>query len=365
MFWNFKNSKDDSVNIELRISGEIVDDGSAWLYEWLDIPASSPNNFRQELEKYSGKNIDVWIDSWGGDVTAAAGIYNALKEHKGTVNVKIDGKAVSAASVIAMAGDNIQMSPVGFMMIHNPWTNVSGEAKDMRKVADTLDVIKDTIMNAYQLKTGKSRDEISKMMDDETYMSAQTAKNEGFINEILYVDDKQSTNIENSFNFNRLSIQNSASSSVRKFIENNKEKLQKEGAKNMIETVQDLQKEYPDLVNQITETGIKNERARISELDALNDGSPAVADIISEAKNSGKKAAEIKAFVDICKKHNTSKEPATENKGAEQFKNIIIDNKKSGADNILGNADGNDSSANDAADMAFMANAINKKLGVK
>ena len=126
-----------------------------------------------------------------------------LMDYKGKVTVKIDGIAASAASVIAMAGTDVYISPTGLMMIHNPWTSVQGEAKDMRKVADTLDVIKETIMNAYQLKTGKSRDEISQMMDDETYMSAQTAKNEGFVDEVLYSGDEEPGKpSENSFIFN-------------------------------------------------------------------------------------------------------------------------------------------------------------------
>ena len=156
-FWNFTEPESPDEAIELRISGEIVDDDSAWVYEWWGIQAASPNAFREELKAYAGRDVAVWVDSWGGDTTAAAGIYNALKEHNGKVTVKIDGKAVSAASVIAMAGDVVQMSPVGVMMIHNPWTGVSGEAKDLRQVADVLDVIKQTIVNAYQLKTGQSK----------------------------------------------------------------------------------------------------------------------------------------------------------------------------------------------------------------
>ncbi|MBV4420324.1 Clp protease ClpP [Clostridium tyrobutyricum] len=148
-FWNFiKNdaSEESSENIELRISGDIVPDNDAWIYEWLEEESASPNAFREELNNYKDKDITVWIDSYGGDVFAAAGIYNALKNHNGKITMKIDGKAMSAASVIAMAGDEILMSPVGVMMIHNPLTGVKGDMRDLRKAADVLDIVKETIL---------------------------------------------------------------------------------------------------------------------------------------------------------------------------------------------------------------------------
>lgn len=219
-FWNFvKNQEDDQKEVELRIEGEIVADDDAWIYEWFGVAAATPNAFRTALSEHKGKNITVWIDSWGGDTTAAAGIYNALKEHNGKITVKIDGKAVSAASVIAMAGEEIKMSPLGIMMIHNPWSGVRGEAKDMRHMADVLDEVKDTIVNAYQMKTGKSRKKISQMMDEETWMSPKKAMAEGFVDEVLYADTAREQPIENSFMFSRTAIQNSAANSLRRFIE--------------------------------------------------------------------------------------------------------------------------------------------------
>jgi len=218
-FWNFSASKDNEEEVELRIEGDIVSDDDAWFYEWFGMQSTSPNAFRVALAEHKGKNINVWIDSWGGDTTAAAGIYNALKEHNGKIIVKIDGKAVSAASVIAMAGDEVKISPVGLLMIHNPWTGARGEAKDMRQVADLLDEVKETIINAYQLKSGRARSKISKMMDEETWMSAKKALSEGFVDEILYTDHPETTPVENSFMFSRLAIQNNVIESTRRFIE--------------------------------------------------------------------------------------------------------------------------------------------------
>lgn len=220
-FWNFIKNQDNEDEVELRIEGEIVSDDDAWIYEWFGIPAATPNAFKAELAEHKGKNITVWIDSWGGDTTAAAGIYNALKEHKGKVTVKIDGKAVSAASVIAMAGDEIKISPVGIMMIHNPFpgNGVRGEAKDLRHMADVLDEVKETLINAYQMKTGKSRKKISQMMDEETWMSPKKAMAEGFVDEVLYTEPGVNPPVENSFMFSHMAIQNSAAENIRRFIE--------------------------------------------------------------------------------------------------------------------------------------------------
>jgi ATP-dependent Clp protease protease subunit len=216
-FWNFINLSDEES--ELRIEGEIIDDGWAWIYEWFDEPYASPNSFRKALNEHKGKNITVWVDSWGGDVFAAAGIYNALKEHKGKVVVKIDGKAVSAGSVIAMAGDEVLMSPASILMIHNPWSRQAGESKDMRHAANVLDEVKETILNVYQSKTGRTRDELSKMMDEESWMSAQKAINEGFVDGMLYVATDEPVQVLNSFSLSRSAIMNSSDNVMTRFFE--------------------------------------------------------------------------------------------------------------------------------------------------
>jgi ATP-dependent Clp protease protease subunit len=216
-FWNFSAS-DDGEDVELRIEGEIVSGDDAWIYEWFGIPVASPNAFRSELAGHKGKNITVWIDSWGGDVFAGVGMFNALKEHKGKVTVKIDGKAVSAATLPAMAGDQVLMSPGSIFMIHNPWTRVVGESKDMRHTADVLDEVKDSILNIYQVKSKKSRKELSSLMDNEEWFSARKAVNEGFADDILYASG-QDEPIKDSFSINRHAIMNSADSVMRRFFE--------------------------------------------------------------------------------------------------------------------------------------------------
>lgn len=221
-FWKFIHNKatdDEPESVELRIEGDIVDDDEAWLYEWFGMPSTSPNAFKEELSQFKGKDITVWIDSYGGSVFAAAGIYNALKEHDRKITVKIDSKAMSAASVIAMAGDEVLMSPMAVMMIHNPLTAAYGNMHDLRKVADILDTIKESIVNAYALKTGRSRNKISQMMDDETWMSANVAVKEGFADGILYQDQPLDVANMNAVAFNRLAIVNSANQSIRNAVE--------------------------------------------------------------------------------------------------------------------------------------------------
>lgn len=141
--------------------------------------------------------MTVWLNSPGGDCVAAAQIYNMLKEYPGNITIKIDGIAASAASLIAMAGDNVLMSPVSMMMIHNPMTAAIGNADDMQKAAAMLDEVKDSIINAYELKTGLTRAKLSHLMDDETWMNAVKAVDLGFADGILYRDsDKEDDKTE-------------------------------------------------------------------------------------------------------------------------------------------------------------------------
>ena len=144
----------------------------------------TPQIFKNELMSGSG-DITVWINSPGGDCVAAAQIYNMLMEYPGNVTVKIDGIAASAASVIAMAGTKVKMSPVSMLMIHNPMTFAFGNTAEMQKAIDMLSEVKESIINAYEIKTGMSRNKISRLMDSETWMNANKAVELGFADEIL------------------------------------------------------------------------------------------------------------------------------------------------------------------------------------
>lgn len=150
---------------------------------WFDDDVT-PAIFKDELNSGKG-NITVWINSPGGDCFAAAQIYNMLRDYKGHVTVKIDSLAASAASVIAMAGDDVLISPTGMLMIHNPSTVAMGDHGDLEKAIDMLNEVKNSIINAYQAKTGLSRGKLSKLMEDETWMDANKAVELGFADDVI------------------------------------------------------------------------------------------------------------------------------------------------------------------------------------
>ena len=150
---------------------------------WFDDDVT-PQIFKDELNSGTG-DITVWINSPGGDCIAAAQIYNMLMDYKGNVTVKIDGIAASAASVIAMAGTKVLVSPVSMLMIHNPMTVAYGNSAEMQKAIDMLGSVKDSILNAYEIKTGLSRAKLSHLMDAETWMDANKAIELGFADELM------------------------------------------------------------------------------------------------------------------------------------------------------------------------------------
>lgn len=197
----------EAESAELRIDGDIVDDENAWLYDWFGDPRTAPGEFRDALAELGNRPLTVWIDSYGGSVFAAVGIYNALKAYPGRVTVIIDSKAMSAATIIAMAGDTVEITPGAIFMVHNPLTSADGYASDLRKVADILDTVKDAIVNIYVERTGLSRDRISELMDEETYMSARQTVDLGFADAIRA---DAGANPAIFAGFNRLAIVNSA-----------------------------------------------------------------------------------------------------------------------------------------------------------
>ena len=190
-FWNWTNQTDNPTENgrTLFLNGTIADES------WYDDDVT-PQLFKNDLYAESG-DVTVWLNSPGGDCVAAAQIYNMLKEYPGNITIKIDGIAASAASLISMAGNEVLMSPVSMMMIHYPMTAAIGNADDMQKAAAMLDEVKDSIINAYELKTGLTRAKLSHLMDDETWMNAVKAVELGFADGILYRDsDKEDEKTE-------------------------------------------------------------------------------------------------------------------------------------------------------------------------
>lgn len=183
-FWNWEPPAPDidspagsDTSRVLRINGVIAEES------WFDDDIT-PALFASELAAGSG-DVTVWINSPGGDVVAAAQIYNMLIDYPGHVRVCIDGIAASAASVIAMAGEVVAMSPVSMLMIHNPATLAVGDADELGRAIDMLAAVKESIINAYELKTGMSRAKLARLMDQETWMDARAAIAMGFADDYL------------------------------------------------------------------------------------------------------------------------------------------------------------------------------------
>ena len=198
-FWNWDSDEDTGVRT-LYLDGTIADE--SW---WDD--EITPRMFKDELMGGSG-DITVWINSPGGDCVAASQIYAMLMDYTGNVTVKIDGLAASAASVIAMAGTEVLMAPTALLMIHNPMSVAIGDTEEMQKAIAMLDEVKESIINAYEIKTGQSRAKISHLMDGETWMNANKAVELGFADGILE-DSKRSRSEDVVFAFSRRAVTNS------------------------------------------------------------------------------------------------------------------------------------------------------------
>ena len=199
-FWNWVRNEGEKRT--LLFDGEISDE--TWFGDEV-----TPAIFREELNAAKG-DVILWLNSPGGDCFAAAQIYNMLMDYPGKVTVKIDGLAASAASVIAMAGTTVEISPVGMVMIHNPMTVSIGDVQEMERAISLLSEVKESIINAYEIKTGMSRSKISRLMDAETWMNAKKAVELGFADAILNGEKERPTSDEaDGLIFSRATVTNS------------------------------------------------------------------------------------------------------------------------------------------------------------
>ena len=178
-FWNWKKMTNEA-GVEERV---LELDGTIASESWFDDDIT-PKQFKEELFSGSGP-ITIWINSPGGDCIAASQIYSMLMDYKDEVTVKVDGIAASAASVIAMAGNKVLLAPTALIMIHNPSMMAFGDHNDMAKAINILNEVKESIINAYELKTGQSRAVLSHLMEAETWMNAKKAIELGFADGIL------------------------------------------------------------------------------------------------------------------------------------------------------------------------------------
>ena len=177
----------------VTVNGDIICNDMKWIYDWLEYESCCPADVKNVIAELTDENeeLKVIINSPGGDVQAGQEIYSILKDIKNHVTINVQSIAASAASMIAMAGDTVKMSPVALLMIHNASTCTSGDYRDMQHTADVLQTVNTAIMQAYIAKTGKTEDELKDMMDRETWLTANQCLENGFADEIIK-DEKQS-----------------------------------------------------------------------------------------------------------------------------------------------------------------------------
>lgn len=176
---------------KLKIKGVIIPNDYKWVYDWFEMDSTCPKDVDDFISSLNGEDIEVEINSGGGDVYSGSEIYTTLKSYTGDVHTKITGVAASAASVIAMAGKKVSISPTAQIMIHNVSSMVGGDYRDLQHEADVLKNYNKSIANAYRLKTGMSEVELLKMMDEETWFNAQQALEHKLVDEVLFDDQLQ------------------------------------------------------------------------------------------------------------------------------------------------------------------------------
>ncbi|AQU05400.1 head maturation protease, ClpP-related [Dehalococcoides mccartyi] len=199
-FWNWARDEESGART-LYLDGTIAEES------WFDDDVT-PKAFKADLSAGEG-DIVIWINSPGGDCIAASQIYAMLMDYKGSVTVKIDGIAASAASVIAMAGTKVLMAPTALMMVHNPLTIAIGDSEEMQKAISMLDEVKESIINAYEIKTGQSRAKLSHFMDAETWLNANKAIELGFADGVLEDEKKRVQAEDITYAFSRRAVTNS------------------------------------------------------------------------------------------------------------------------------------------------------------
>ena len=197
-FWNWVRDEDGRT---LYLNGTVAEE--SWFEDEV-----TPAAFKAELMAGEG-DITVWINSPGGDCIAASQIYCMLMDYRGAVTVKIDGIAASAASVVAMAGTTVLMAPPALMMVHNPLTVAIGDSEEMKKAVALLDEVKESIINAYEIRTGLSRARLSHLMDAETWLSAHKAVELGFADGLLFGERAEVPEGAADFVFSRRAVTNS------------------------------------------------------------------------------------------------------------------------------------------------------------
>lgn len=368
----------------INIKGTIIPKQNKWIYDWLEYPYTTTDDVVQALQQANNDDIEVHINCYGGSVYDGYEIYTALREYPGNVLIKIVGLAASAASFIAMARECV-MSPLAEMMIHNASTSASGPHQAMDSTSQMLQVTDSTIAKAYTIKSGKSEEEMRALMEKETWLTADQAKELGLIDGIMFEEDDTKANIVPTL-YNSLPIPSlkaieelekcGSIEEFKKKLASNADELKRNISKNQTTVVnavidnnkggktmdlENFKKDYPDLYNQVLnegmQQGVTNERERIKAIEDL--AIPGNEDILNKAKfHTGVTAEQV--AVEIIK--------AQKNKGNQYLTNLNDDITNSNVNKIDGAiAPQDNKSKNDVDDeeATKIAESMNKRRGNK
>lgn len=343
-FWDFRAAADESAPPELILYGDIASE--TW---WGD--EVTPRQFSEELNALGAVNeIVVRINSGGGDVFAANAIYTRLKDHAAKITVKIDGWAASAATIVAMAGDTIEIPGNGVFMVHQAKMGLLGYygEKDLAKMMEELEVINNSIVNGYALKTGKPADEIAAIMERETWYDGKEAVDAGFCDKLMFEDAK--TDVENASKIvvnsvaldlsrfpnmpvallNRCAahtqggFQNTQNHTIEK---ERKEMSNPNNSNQEITTVDALRAAFPALTKQIADDATAAERKRIQDIEGV--ALAGFENIVNDAKFTNPITAGDLATKIVAEQKK---------QGGQYIKDRAEDAKNSGAGNVTAGA---------------------------
>lgn len=290
---------------KIRLSGTVIGDRDVWIYDWLEIPYISPSSVIKALEEAGGEDIEIYINSGGGSSWTGSEIYTLIKEYPGHTTVKLPSIAGSAASVFAMAGDKVMISPTAQIMIHRSATWTDGNKQVHEQSTQMLDSVDEGMINAYVAKTGRSRDEIRSLMEKETFFNAQQAVEWGFADEIMFATEELTPVASVNFGVELPpdvldKIRTTLFATTKGQGEPPSAHVVPPISKTMEEPksmdINELKANHPGLFEQVKSEVIASERERINQLNALAKA-PGAADIVANAIKEGKTAAE--AAIDI------------------------------------------------------------------
>lgn len=360
----------------IDIKGFIIPQEDAWIYRWLEYPYTTSDIVNKALKEANGDDVEVYINSYGGAVHVGSEIYTSLKDYRGDLLIKIVGLAASAASLPAMAGKCI-ISPTAQIMLHNSSTGAHGDYRVMDKTSEVLQKTNKSILNAYKLKTGLSEEELKAIMDKETWLTAEEAKELGFADEIMFEDNQQSSNQIAPILYNSIPMPSM------KVIEEMRqcgsiEKFKESIAKNKIQTtenivvdnklenheeveeimnLEELKEKHPDIYDAAFNEGVKAERGRIKAIEDL--AIPGNEEIINKAKFESGVTAENVA-IDIIK--------AEKKRGSNFLNEREEDIENSGLDEIEGGdapLKGDEKKAKEESVIENMVKGANSRRNVK